>query len=143
MTSVPTFKVVRYGPNTYFLGGELDMAAAIDLKEALAPSVDAGGSIMLDLGALTFIDSMGIHAILEVADALETGGCVILHAPQPRVARMLELVDVGSVDNIHMDTACPSDSLPNASLDWRTPDDINEEFEALRRLGGVGPIGTN
>ena len=138
--TAPGFKIVRYGPNTYFLGGELDMAAVADLKEAVRPSIDAGGAIFLDLGALSFIDSMGIHALLELADALENGGCIVIHAPQPRVRRVLELVQFVSTPNIHMDGACPSDSLPNALLDWRTPDDIDDEFEELRRIGGVPPV---
>ena len=129
------FKVVRYGPNTYFLGGELDMASASVLTEAVAPSVEAGGATLLDLGAVTFIDSMGLHAILQLAEALRDRGCILLHAPQPRVRRLLELVDVGSVANLHMGEACSADTLPDRFVDWRTPADIEQEFAELRRLG--------
>jgi anti-anti-sigma factor len=129
------FRVVRYGPNTYFLGGELDMAAAPALEEAVAPSSQAGGAVLLDLGMVTFIDSMGVHAIFAIADRLGTEGCILLHAAHPRVRRVLELVGVDAISNIHLDGGCPSDTLPNAFLDWRTPADIDREFDALRKLG--------
>ena len=135
MSTSATFKVVRYGPNTYFLGGELDMAAAAVLREAVEPSAQAGGMVSLDLAMVTFIDSMGVHAIMELSDRLGNQGCVLLHAPQRRVNRVLELVGIHAVSNIHLDAACPSDTLPNAILDWTTPADLDREFDALRELG--------
>lgn len=128
------FKIVRYGPNTYLLGGELDMASAPVLTEAVAPSVEGGGATLLDLGAVTFIDPMGIHAVLQIADALRDRGCVVLHAAQPRVRRLLELIGVDSGPNLHVGEACAADTLPDRFLDWRTPDDIEQEFAELRRL---------
>ncbi len=132
--SSPGFKVVRYGPNTYFLGEELDMATASMLTEAVAPSVESGGATLLDLGAVTFIDSMGVHALIQMAEALRDRGCILLHAPRPRVRRLLDLIGVDSVPNLHVGEACPSDTLPNTLLDWRTPGDIEREFAELSRL---------
>ena len=135
--SRPGFKIVRYGPNTYFLGGELDMATTSVLTEAVAPSVEGGGATLLDLGAVTFIDSMGVHAIVQIAEALRDRGCILLHAPQPRVRRLLELIGVGSIPNLHIGEACAADTLPDAFVDWRTPADIEQEFAELRRLAGA------
>ena len=140
MTPVPGFKVVRYGPSTFFLGGELDMAVVAEFTEAVEPSVESGGAIVLDLAALTFIDSMGAHAIFELSRRLGDRGCLIIHAPRPRVARVLALVGVEKVSHVHVDV-CPADTLPASFLDWRTPSDIDREFEELRRLGGVPTIG--
>ena len=140
MSAAVGFKVVRYGPNTYFLGGELDMATAPALTEAVAPSVAGGGAILLDLGAVTFIDSMGVHALMEISHALGDRGCILVHGAQPRVRRLLDLIGVDSARNLHLSELCPSDTLPDLSLDWRTPDDIDQEFAELRRLSGAsGP----
>jgi anti-sigma B factor antagonist len=136
MMSDAGFKVVRYGPNTYFLGGELDMATVPMLTDAVATSLEGGGVTTLDLGALTFMDSTGIHALLQMAAELGDRGCILLHAPQPRVRRVLELVDVASLPNLHVGDLCASDTLPDRFLDWRTPDDIEQEFAELRRLSG-------
>ena len=133
MSVLPTFKVVRYGPSVYFLGGELDVATAPVLTESIAASVERGGAIVLDLGALTFIDSMGVHAIADAARTLGSRGCLVLHSPQPPVARVLELVRLGSAPNVHLGV-CASDTLPDAYLDWRTPEDIAAEFDELRSL---------
>jgi anti-sigma B factor antagonist len=135
-TSGPGFKVVRYGPNTYFLGGELDMATAPLLEEAVAPSVENGGGVLLDLASVTFIDSVAVNTILRIARELGDEGCIFLHSPQRAVLRVLTLLGIGEVPNIHLE-ACPSDGYPNGFLDWRTPEDIGEQFAALRALGAT------
>jgi anti-sigma B factor antagonist len=137
MSALPTFKVVRYGPSVYFLGGELDLASAPVLTDAIAPSVEHGGAIVLDLAALTFIDSMGVHAIAAAGRTLGSNGCLIVHAPQPSVARVLDLVGLDAAPNIHVE-GCGSDTLPDAFLDWSTPEDIAGEFEELRMLAQRG-----
>ena len=137
MSALPAFKVVRYGPSAYFLGGELDLATAPALTDAIAPSVERGGAIVLDLAALTFIDSMGVHAIAAAGRTLRSNGCLIIHAPQPAVARVLDIVGLEAAPNIHVD-GCGSDTWPNAFLDWRTPEDIAGEFEELRLLAQRG-----
>lgn len=139
MSTVRGFKVVRYGPNTYFLGGELDMASAPILSEAVEASVEGGGATLLDLGVLTFIDAAGIHAILQLSQTLGDEGCILLHAPQPRVLRVLELVGIESAANIHVDGCVISSTHPNVFLEWETPVDIDREFEELRALGGDSP----
>jgi len=141
MTVSPGFKVVRYGPNTYFLGGELDMASAPSLAEAVEPSIAGGGAILLDLGALTFIDSTGIGTILQMSQTLGDEGCILLHAPQRRVLRVLELVGIESAANIHVEGCVIPSTHPNAFLEWETPADIDREFEELRALGGDSAAG--
>src|SRR3712207_2974436 len=99
----PGFKVVRYGPNTYFLGGELDMAVADALTQAIAPSVASGGSILLDFGNVTFIDSTGMNVIFGAAQTLGSRGCVFVHAPQRNVKRALDIVGMNDLPNVHVD----------------------------------------
>jgi len=84
------------------LTGELDMSSAVDLARVLEEAVDRGGTILVDLSELTFMDSTGIGAFLEAALALRGQGCLILHGEQDRVRKVLDLAQLdGSMPNLH------------------------------------------
>ena len=59
------------------LAGELDLRTAPQLTEAFA-SIRSNGKAKLDLAELTFIDSSGLHAILEAASSVDGAGPLIL-----------------------------------------------------------------
>ena len=125
------FEIVQLGPNMYFLGGELDMSTTPRLEEATRASVEAGGPQLFDLSAVSFIDSTGIRAFLSIARRVGDHGCVLLHAPQDRVRRVLDLVRIQDVGNIHLES-CTVVAYPHAILDWTPEPDIVDRFEALR-----------
>lgn len=127
------FEIVQFGPNMYFIGGELDMATSPRLEDAVRPSVEAGGPLVLDLSAVSFLDSTGVRAIISIARALGSRGCVLLHAPQPRVGRVLDIVRIGDMANIHVE-ACSLIAYPELYLDWTPSADLRERFDALRAL---------
>jgi anti-sigma B factor antagonist len=79
--------VARLAPS-----GELDIAAAARLAEALSNVADDAVLVILDLSQLTFMDSSGLHAILTAHARLrEAGGSLVL-IPGPRaVQRIFEL----------------------------------------------------
>jgi anti-anti-sigma factor len=134
------FDIVRYGPNMYFVGGELDMATAPMLEAALEDSIARGGVILLDMSAVGFVDSMGIRGIISLARRLRTG-CVVLHGVQERVSKVLELVRLVDQPNIHID-ACAADPYPvsQAHPPWTPPEDLAVRLEALRaRHQASGP----
>jgi anti-sigma B factor antagonist len=84
------------------LAGELDMSTAPQLHEVLDVAVADGGTILVDLGEVTFMDSTGINALLRSAVSLRGRGCLILHGEQDRVRRVLDLVRVDrSIPNLH------------------------------------------
>ncbi len=84
------------------LTGELDMSSAVELARILEEAVEQGGTILVDLRELTFMDSTGIGAFLEAAMALRGRGCLILHGEQDRVRRILDLAQLdGSIPNLH------------------------------------------
>ncbi len=84
------------------LTGELDMSTAPQLGEVLDAAVEHGGTILVDLSELTFMDSTGINVLLRAAVSLRGRGCLILHGEQDRVRRLLDLIRVdGSIPNIH------------------------------------------
>lgn len=69
-------------------GGELDLAAVDDLRAALQRAVQ-DGRVMLDLQAVTFMDSSAVGVVL---DLIEAGTIPTLRGPSPIVARVLQLL---------------------------------------------------
>lgn len=73
--------------------GELDIVGAPHLMEA----VPEGGTepVVLDLGAVRFMDSSGLRALLEVRrTCADSGRPFALARPSDAVRRVLQLVDL-------------------------------------------------
>lgn len=87
------------------LVGELDMATATDLTQALSPLAAEDGNLTLDLDELAFIDSSGIRALLVVAEELASRGRMILVQPSEPVERTLRLVGIDRASNIDIRSA--------------------------------------
>jgi anti-sigma B factor antagonist len=89
--------------HTVHLTGELDYASAPDLVAALAEAVDGTSDLQLDLRGLGFMDSTGIHVIVNVARTLAGYGTLVLVGPTPPVARVLELTGIiGQIPNVEL-----------------------------------------
>jgi anti-sigma B factor antagonist len=77
--------------------GELDAASAPELRDrVLAIAAEPGGRLMLDLSACTFIDSLGVAALVEAAQEMHKRGrvvAVVCRAPQVRRTLSLTGVD--------------------------------------------------
>ena len=87
-------------------GDRIDAAAAIAFKDAMRGLTDgAEGAVILDLGAVDFIDSSGLGAI--VAAMKQLGGAQRLHlaALRPNVDRVFRLTRMDSVFPIHASVA--------------------------------------
>ena len=73
------------------VAGELDAVTAEQLVQAFGdlPEVDAG-PIEVDLAAVTFIDSSGLRALLELADRADAAGAeTLIKNPSKQVSRLL------------------------------------------------------
>jgi anti-anti-sigma factor len=70
--------------------GEVDIAAADELREALLESVAAGTSVV-DVSGITFIDSTGLHTLLTAGRALNGTGPLVLRSPSRAVQRLLSI----------------------------------------------------
>jgi anti-anti-sigma factor len=82
---------------TLSLAGELDLANVAAFGEAIEDCRGAGcEAVVLDLGALEFIDSTGIAAILMAHDRLGGDGSALRIVPSRSgaVSRLFELVGV-------------------------------------------------
>lgn len=90
--------VVDGGTRTLRVAGELDLASADILQEALAEALEAGeGRLVLDLRRLTFIDSTGIAILISAIDRDGDGdGLEVRFVPSaaPAVTRVLALTGV-------------------------------------------------
>jgi anti-anti-sigma factor len=91
------FTVSKAGDG-FRLAGELDLDTVDELLAAVRPAVGQG-CVRLDVRELTFMDSQGIRALLEIRKSLD-GGNVVLVAPCDGVRQVLEitgLVQAGAV----------------------------------------------
>ena len=79
------------------VAGELDMATADRLVASVAGLPRAHDPIVLDLRQVSFLDSSGMRALLDVSDhAAGLGRAVGLLQPSTAVTRLLDLVDLRS-----------------------------------------------
>jgi anti-sigma B factor antagonist len=81
------------------LSGEIDLAAEPALRQAIADSTENGAQqVWVDLSRATFMDSSGIHALLDARDALSTLNrrLVIICPPGP-VRRTFEAANLDDV----------------------------------------------
>lgn len=97
------FRVMRDG-TALRLVGELDMSTVEKLDAALRAAPE-GEEIMLDLTALTFIDSSGIQALLRyVASRNGRAGdsTLVLVGAVPNVRRALEIVGIDRIAGVRL-----------------------------------------
>jgi anti-sigma B factor antagonist len=78
--------------------GELDLSSAPELDATLDQVERIARSVVLDLRGLTFLDSSGVTLLLRHTQrAASDGFALSIVAPEPRVARVLELTGVAAV----------------------------------------------
>ena len=72
--------------------GELDIATAPSLRQHMVPLfADHAEIVVLDLTAISFIDSAGLHALLDIADQ---DGDRLRIVPCPTCLRLFEIAGV-------------------------------------------------
>lgn len=76
------------------LAGELDMAHAATVSDALDALADTARPVIVDLSGLEFIDSSGIHAIIQPRPQQ---GVVMLVCPPGNIQRVLSVTKVDRV----------------------------------------------
>ena len=84
------------------VAGEIDVATAPRLEDALAGPTRAGKRVVLDLSECVFIDSAGLRTLLGARSAAESaGGSLVLVVSDPGLLRVFEVVGLGDVLEIH------------------------------------------
>lgn len=79
----------------------LDASIAIQFKEMFRSLTAGGGDVILDLGAVAFLDSSGLGAIVAVYKALGADRHMALAALQPPVEKVMTLTRMTSVFSIY------------------------------------------
>ncbi len=80
----------------------IDAAVALEFKEAVrAGAGEDAGRIVLDLGAVTFLDSSGLGALVATMKLLGPSRRLELADIQENVARVFQLTRMDSVFTIH------------------------------------------
>jgi anti-sigma B factor antagonist len=72
--------------------GELDLCAAAQFKESLARAeTSRAPSILLDLDRVSFMDSAGVHVLLQFSASEGNHGRLALTPGSPQVQRLLDV----------------------------------------------------
>jgi len=80
----------------------IDAACAIQFKDRMREiAASTGGRIVLDMGAVDFIDSSGLGAIVAAMKAMREGVRLELAALQPKVVKVFRLTRMDEVFVIH------------------------------------------
>ena len=90
--------------------GELDMASAPELEQAVMPRLEAGDWVVLDLRALEFIDSSGLRVVVGAHRTAEERGSrftCVRGIPGTTVHRIVEIAGVDGVIEMVDDPAEP------------------------------------
>jgi anti-anti-sigma factor len=90
--------------------GELDMASAPELEQAVMPRLQDAGWVVLDLRSLDFIDSSGLRVVVGAhRTADERGGrfTCVRGAPGTTVHRIVEIAGIDGVIEMVDDPAEP------------------------------------
>ena len=98
------------------VSGELDLATSTHLSEAGLRALESPGlvELQLDLSQVSFIDSTGIGALVQLKNATdENGRRLVLLDPAPRVAEVLELTGMIEVFEVEIS---PGSAEPRSSV---------------------------
>jgi anti-anti-sigma factor len=86
------------------LAGELDIAAIAQLQPMLQDAQSRAPLVLLDLRDLTFMDSAGVHTIVNAsAAARELGHRLVLLRGPPHIDRVFRLT--GNAENVDLQAA--------------------------------------
>ena len=95
------FSVTVAEDDSLALEGELDLLTVRDLNEVLATR-NGALNVTLDLSALTFIDSSGLHAIVTFLQSRDPDGTVTLRGVSPDLLRILEITHLTQLPNLRI-----------------------------------------
>jgi anti-sigma B factor antagonist len=101
LNAVPFHSTTRDAGNRVrhlVLSGELDMAGIPELRRNLSEACSELECLVIDMSGLTFIDSTGIHFLLDMRSRAERDGWTLRVVPgPPQVQRVLEIAGVAEL----------------------------------------------
>lgn len=83
------------------VSGDVDLATADRLQEAAEMALTiACGTLRIDLSAVTFLDSTGINALIQIRNMAANTTVLILENPPPQVERILRITGLDAAFHI-------------------------------------------
>jgi len=84
------------------LGGYIDLSTRKQLQDVLGAAARGVAHLVIDMSRLAFMDSTGLSALIEVYKRLDARGATLdLAAPQPIVAKVLQISGLDEVFRVH------------------------------------------
>ncbi len=105
----------EFGPVVLTLFGDLDMAGAPALRQAVVAEVTLGTRLLvLDLTAVDFLDSTGLGAVVGGLRRFRAHkGDLMVVCPEPRIRRVFESCDLDRVFVLHPDVGSAVEATKN------------------------------
>jgi anti-anti-sigma factor len=104
ITDYFTCEPLANGDHGLRLAGELDVASARELRAAL-DGINGKRQATLDLAELSFIDSSGLHAIIQYANGNGAHGPLVLtNVPEPML-RIFKITGLDASPTLEIRTA--------------------------------------
>jgi anti-anti-sigma factor len=83
---------------TIALSGEIDLASAPAVWDALAPALEDADCVVVDLSNVRFIDSTGLSVLVRAHRRLtNNGGTLVVQSPSEMAGRVLRITGLDSV----------------------------------------------
>jgi anti-sigma B factor antagonist len=96
---------------TVLLSGEIDLASAPPVWEALESAIDDATRVVVDLSGVRFIDSTGLSLLVRAHRHLrQAGGTFIVRSPSEMAARVLNITGLDTVFGLGDETPGVEDS---------------------------------
>jgi len=80
--------------------GELDMATAPELEQAVMPRLDDGGWVVLDLRSLDFIDSSGLRVVVGAHRSAEERSARFTCVRGAQGSTVHRIVEIAGIDGV-------------------------------------------
>jgi len=80
--------------------GELDMASAPELEQAIMPRLEGGAWVVLDLRSLDFIDSSGLRVVVGAHRSAEENGARFTCVRGNEGSTVARIVEIAGIDGV-------------------------------------------
>jgi anti-anti-sigma factor len=91
------------GTPVLFLAGEIDAATVGRLAACLDAVAGAGATrVTIGFGEVTFMDSSGVNAILDLRRRLPPAADIVLRDCSAPIRRICDITGLGTADGVHI-----------------------------------------